>query len=84
MYQDDAFAEVVNRGGAESVASGFERPIVVIGGYSLEREVVHAVGFQNSGEASFGAVFYGVVLCGGGDGGRGGLGKKRGAGDFKV
>ena len=82
MYHDNAFAEVVDRGGTESVASGFERPIVVIGGYSLEREVAHAVGFQNSGEACFGAADYGVVLSGGG--GRGGLGKKGGAGDFKV
>lgn len=84
MYQDNAFAEVVDRGGTESVASGFERPIVVIGGYSPEREVVHAVGFQNSGEASFGGAVYGVVLIGGGDGVRGGLRKKGGAGDFEV
>ena len=54
MYQDDAFAEMIDGGGAKSVSSGFEWPIVVIGGDFLEREVVYAVGSEDRGEARFG------------------------------
>lgn len=47
---------MMNRGGAEDVATGLERPIIVIGGDSLEEEVVDAVGSENVREASFDVV----------------------------
>lgn len=56
MYQDDAFTEVINRGGTEDVASGLKRPIVVIGGDFFEGEVLHAVWSENGGEASLGGI----------------------------
>lgn len=56
MYQDDAFTEVINRGGTDDVASGLKRPIVVIGGDFFEGEVLHAVWSENGGEASFGGI----------------------------
>lgn len=43
-----------DRRGAEGVSSGFERPVVVIGGDLLEGEVVYAVRSEDGGEASFG------------------------------
>lgn len=68
---------MLDGGGSDGVAPGFERPVVVIGGDSLKREVVDAFGFENRGEASFGAAVDGVFLSGG-------LGKKRGEGDLQV
>lgn len=56
MYQDDAFTEVIDRGGTEDVAPGLKRPIVVIGGDFFEGEVIHAVWSENGGEASFGGI----------------------------
>ena len=56
MYQDDAFTEVINRGGTEDVASGLNRPIVVIRGDFFEGEVIHAVWSENGREASFGGI----------------------------
>lgn len=50
--QNDAFAEMVNGGGAKGIATGFEGPIVVIGSDPLEGEVVNAVTAQNGREAS--------------------------------
>lgn len=55
-YQDNAFAEVVDGRGTEDVSSGFEGGIVVIEGDSPEREVSHAVGAEDGGEAGFGGV----------------------------
>lgn len=48
--------------GTEDVSSGFEGGIVVIGGDSPEREVSHAVGDEDGGEAGFGVGGCGVSV----------------------
>lgn len=63
-YQDDAFAKVIDGGGTKNVASELERPIVVVGGNSFEREVTDAVGLENGGEVSFGVAAVGfAAVC---------------------
>lgn len=47
IYQNYAFAKMVDRGGAKDISSGFERPIVIIGRDPLKGEVVNTVGEQN-------------------------------------
>lgn len=43
-YEDDALAEVIDRGGAQDIAPLLEAPIVVIGWHALEREVADSAG----------------------------------------
>lgn len=53
IYQNYAFAKMIDRGGAKGIASGFKWPVVVIGRDPLEGEVVNAVGVQYSRKASY-------------------------------
>lgn len=57
-HQNDALAEMVDGGGIKNVPSRFERPIVVIGGHSLEGEVVDSVGSENGRKSS-----HSVAIC---------------------
>lgn len=53
MYKNDAFAEMVDGGGAKDIPSGFDWPVIVIGGHSLENKIADVVGPENRREASF-------------------------------
>ena len=44
---------MVDGGGAEDVSPGFDRPVIVIEGHSLECEIADVVGSKNRREARF-------------------------------